>query len=349
MSTNHNPYLPSPTQHMSTPVPIGTVPIDTVPMATGPIVAAPDQKSNPTRRIPGYDLVELIGVGGFGEVWRARSRATASDVAIKCVPVAGTAEIERAIQEAALLADLRHPHLITLLEAIQVPGVVALVMELAERGSLAQLLDRRQQLTPGETITVVAPVAAAVAHAHGAGVVHGDITPANVLFSQRGDALLADLGTARVADSSSRHAAFTRRSGGFTGGFADGPYLPTATDDVFGLGVLAYRCLTGAEPAGADQQRHALAGLVTLSGLSTDLADAVLRALSPDPITRGTAADFALAVRASGVAHAVDFGAGEGRPVGPARPAPTRLSAVPRRPEHAKRGVLSRVRGVLLG
>jgi serine/threonine protein kinase len=338
MTTDYNPYLASSSDESR---PIVAPPV---------LLAAPSSAAMTSLKVPGYVVDDLLGVGGFGEVWRARSRATGELVAIKCVPATDGDQLQRALQEASLLAALRHPHLIALHEVVQVPGAVALVLGLAERGSLQQLLEVRERLTAGETITAVAPVAAAVAHAHRSGVVHGDITPANVLFSERGDALLADLGMARIAQAPSRRARVVS-------GFAATQYLPTTTDDVHALGVLAYRCLTGTEPGNAEQQRHALTGIRAVSGLSTDLADAVLRALSSEPVMRGTAADFALAVRASGTPLAIDFGAGGGRPVGPARPAPTRLVSVPprpelanrKRPELAKRTLLSRVRGALLG
>jgi serine/threonine protein kinase len=327
MNTDHNPYLAaasSPTFHAA------------------PVLVAPTPLAGVRPKVPGYELEELLGVGGFGEVWRGRRRATSEQVAIKCIPVADSVELERAQHEASVLAALRHPHLVALHEAVTLPAAMALVMDLAERGSLAQLLHARERLTAGETITVVAPVAAAVAYAHASGFVHGDVTEANVLFSQRGDALLADLGMARMTTVSPRRP-------WFASGIATSPALPTTTDDVFALGVLAYRCLTGTTPGNVEQQREALRGIAAVSGLSTDLADAVLRALSSEPVMRGTAADFALAVRAAGTPLAIDFGAGAGRPPGPARPAPTRSVRVPERPELAKRRVLSRVRGVLFG
>ncbi|HEY3735974.1 MAG TPA: protein kinase [Jatrophihabitans sp.] len=310
---DHNPYLPSRIE----PAPsFGLV-------STGVTGSA-------RFRVPGYDLAELLGVGGSGEVWRGRHRRSGEAVAIKYLVVPNDPKdgLEQARHEAAMLAALQHPHLIGLREAVQLPGAVALVLDLAERGSLAQLLQSRGVLGPGEVITTVAPVAAAVAHAHAAGIVHGDITPANVVFSQRGDALLTDLGTARI-----------------TGSLPPGPYrgyLPTTVDDVYALGALAFRCLVGHEPGTSVQQRQALVAM------PIEIAEVVLRALSPEPVARGSAADFALALRASGTPIAIDFTAGSGRPPGPARPAPTRRTAVPQRPI-ATPGWRSRLAGLRRG
>src|SRR5438309_584724 len=78
------------------------------------------------------------------------------------------------------------------------PDGAVLVLDLADGGSLAELLAVRGRLTPGEVITAVSPVAAAVAYLHAAEIVHGDVSPANILFTPGGVPLLADLGVARL-------------------------------------------------------------------------------------------------------------------------------------------------------
>ena len=110
---------------------------------------------------------------------------------------------ERQAREAALLGELDHPHLVRLLEVVHQPQRggpprVALVLELLAGGSLAALLARRGRLRPGEVVTAIAPVAAALAHAHENGVVHGDLSPGNIVFTGDGRPVLTDLGVARV-------------------------------------------------------------------------------------------------------------------------------------------------------
>ena len=100
-------------------------------------------------------------------------------------------------------AKLDHPHLVRLIEVVHQPrrggaARVALVLELLEGGSLAALLARRGRLRPGEVVTTIAPVAAALAHAHANGVVHGDLSPGNIVFTAEGRPVLTDLGVARV-------------------------------------------------------------------------------------------------------------------------------------------------------
>ena len=175
--------------------------VPAVPASPDPDAAADDHPGDPVPPVvPGYRLDRLLGRGGSGEVWRARPRAGGAAVAVK-VLVAGDAE--RQAREAALLGALDHPHLVRLHEVVHQPrrggpARVALVLDLLEGGSLAALLARRGRLRPGEVVTALAPVAAALACAHEQGVVHGDLSPGNVVFTAEGRPVLTDLGVARV-------------------------------------------------------------------------------------------------------------------------------------------------------
>ena len=195
-----------------------------------------------------------------------------------------------------------------------------LVLDLAEGGSLAELLASRGRLTPGEVITAIAPVAAALAHVHAAGVVHGDVTPANILFTAGGNALLADLGVARLTgeeDDAESTPAYVD-PGVALGG------IPSELSDVFMLAATALHALTGEVPWPGSSGDEALARAQTgdLGPLPTRLAaagvpDAMItvlcRALDRNPGRRGTAAAFALDLRHSGVPVAVELDAGRAR------------------------------------
>ena len=230
--------------------------------------------------------------------------AAATPVAVK-VLVAG--EPERQAREAALLGGLDHPHLVRLIEVVHQPqrgGAtrVALVLELLAGGSLAALLARRGRLRPGEVVTAIAPVAAALAHAHGNGVVHGDLSPGNIVFTAEGRPVLTDLGVARVlgeaaaAEVTPPYVDPTVARGG-----APGP-----ASDVFGIAAAAFHALTGVAPWNAATPADTLA--VAAAGYLPDLAElapdappglvAVIdRGLSADPHDRGSAAAFALDLR----------------------------------------------------
>ena len=267
--------------------------------------------------VPGYTLEALLGRGGSGEVWRAFPRRGGDPVAIK-VLIAG--DPERQAREAALLGELDHPHLVRLIEVVHQPrrgGVarVALVLELLPGGSLAALLARRGRLRPGEAVTTIAPVAAALAHAHENGVVHGDLSPGNIVFTAEGRPVLTDLGVARVLGEAA--------TGEVTPAYVDPTVArggaPGPASDVFGVAAAAFHALTGVPPwnaaSPADTLQVAAAGeipnLAELApGAPPALIDVIHRGLAADPHDRGSAAAFALDLR-----HAC-------------RPEPVRLPAI---------------------
>ncbi|MCW2698642.1 MAG: Serine/threonine protein kinase [Blastococcus sp.] len=254
--------------------------------------------------VPGYTLEALIGRGGSGEVWRAVPRRGGPPVAVK-VLVAG--DPARQAREAALLGGLDHPHLVRLLEVVHQPrrgGAVrvALVLELLAGGSLAALLARRGRLRPGEVVTAIAPVAAALAHAHTHGVVHGDLSPGNIVFSAEGRPVLTDLGVARVLGEAA--------AGEVTPPYVDPTVArggaPGPASDVFGVAAAAFHALTGIPPWNAATPSDTLS--VAADGYLPDLAElapdappelvaVVSRGLAADPHDRGTAAAFALDLR----------------------------------------------------
>ncbi|MDK3255888.1 serine/threonine-protein kinase [Blastococcus capsensis] len=276
--------------------------------------------------VPGYTLEALLGRGGSGEVWRAVPREGGAPVAVK-VLVAG--DPERQAREAALLGELDHPHLVRLHEVVHQPrrgGAprVALVLELLAGGSLADLLGRRGRLRPGEVVTAMAPVAAALAHAHGNGVVHGDLSPGNIVFTAEGRPVLTDLGVARVlGETAAAEVTPAYVDPAVARGGAPGP-----ASDVFGVAGAAFHALTGIAPWNAATPADTLA--VASAGHIPDLTElapeappelvaVISRGLASDPLDRGSAAAFALdlrrACRPEPVALSATAGAaGAGRP-----------------------------------
>ncbi|RBY88544.1 serine/threonine protein kinase [Blastococcus sp. TF02A-26] len=254
--------------------------------------------------VPGYRLEELLGRGGSGEVWRAVPRGGGEPVAVK---VLVTGDPERQAREARLLGELDHPHLVRLIEVVHQPrrggrARVALVLELLAGGSLAALLARRGRLRPGEVVTAVSPVAAALAQAHAAGIVHGDLSPGNIVFTAEGRPVLTDLGVARVVGEEAAgevtpaYVDPTVARGGATG----------PASDVFGVAAAAFHALTGVAPWNAATPADTLA--VAAAGELPDLdllapqappalRDVISRGLAADPSDRPTAAEFALDLR----------------------------------------------------
>jgi Tol biopolymer transport system component len=151
-----------------------------------------------------YRVIAKIGEGGMGQVYKARDARLERTVALKLLPDAATENPvlrERLQQEARALSQLNHPHICTLYDVIEVPSgedgspISALVMELVEGESLARRLDSGP-LPVQQALTLGAQVADALDKAHRAGIVHGDLKPANIMLT-RGGAKLLDFGLAR--------------------------------------------------------------------------------------------------------------------------------------------------------
>jgi serine/threonine protein kinase len=236
-------------------------------------------------RVPGYLVERLAGAGGSGQVWVAREQVSGRRVALKRLRGAGPAQRAALEREAALLAAVHHPHVLALRSVVDSGSDLVLVLDLAEGGSLRDLLDQRGRLFAGEVVTATAPIAQALAEVHRAGLVHGDVTPANILFTRDGRPLLADLGVARIAgavpDLVSATAAYAAPEV-----LAGAP--PTPAADVFGLACVVMAALTGAPSSDVDDE-----AADTLSGLPAASLDVLDQARSGQPERRPAASALA--------------------------------------------------------
>jgi eukaryotic-like serine/threonine-protein kinase len=290
-------------------------------------------------QLPGFVLGELLGSGNSSEVWAARIAATGERVALKRVALTEPDALRAARTEAALLTALDHPHLVRLHALIPTPEAAVLVLDLADGGSLADMLARRSRLAVGEVVTALAPIGAALAYAHQRGVLHGDVTPGNVLFTSIGLPMLGDLGVARiVGDSGAVRCTPEYIDPAVARGFVPGP-----SSDVFMLGAIALRALTGSSvwrgttTAGilADAAAGDLGHLrERLAGLPPPVVAVLEQALVAEPHLRCTAAEFALDLRHSAVPMPVELSAGRGAmpTPGTGRATAGRVLASPRPP-----------------
>jgi hypothetical protein len=168
------------------------------------------------------------------------------------------------------------------------PAAVAVVLDFLEGGSLGSVLAARGHLSAGEAVTVLAPVARALAGLHAAGVVHADVSPGNVLLERSGRPVLADLGVSRLTGEVPGETFGTE---GFTAPEVDAGGQPSAASDVYGVGALAWACVTGGPPAPVGVRRT-LAELAP--GLPPSWSAVVLDCLSPLAADRPSAAEAAL-------------------------------------------------------
>jgi hypothetical protein len=278
-----------------------------------------------------YRLVRRLGAGGMGTVWAAEDQRLRRMVAIKQLHVASEDSSRRFQREAKLGASLRHPNLVTVYDVLVADADVLLIMEHVDGGSLAERL-RGGPLEPAEALAVLAPIAAALDHAHGRGVIHRDVKPGNILVGRDGGVRLADLGIATAAESTR-----ITRSGSVLGTPAyiapeqlqGGTATPAA--DVYALATVAFEALAGRrawEGASAMEvvQKVTTAPPPDLRDARPDLpasAAAVLKqAMSREPRRRPPSAGHLVRDLASALAPAAASAEPGAAPrwVGPARP-----------------------------
>jgi serine/threonine-protein kinase len=256
-----------------------------------------------------YRLVEPAGAGGSAQVWRAIDTKTGDEVAVKRLhPIvfaddAGRARLKR---EFAALRTLDEPHIVRVRDLEIGDDDAALILDFVPGRSLADRLAAGSPLEPAEAVSVATDIAAALATAHAAGIIHRDVTPGNILLDPNDGARLTDFGIALGADG----AAAVTATGQLMGTLR---YLApeqlrgepaTAATDIHSLAAVAYEMLAGRPPyvattplALAEAQA---AGAEPMLELSPAIDNAVRRGLAPDPADRpADAAAFAAELQAA--------------------------------------------------
>ena len=198
-----------------------------------------------------YRLVEPIGSGGMAEVWRARDERVGREVAVKLLYThVHPLERERFAQEVRALAALSHPGVVAIYDLGEEEGQTYFVMELVRGGTFDRLGPFEAGVEGLAILEAALEVLAALAHLHGRGILHRDLTPKNILLTEEGRPKLMDFGLAYLSEAT-RH--FTRT--GYTLGTpqymapeqAKGlPLTPAA--DLYSFGAVLYRTLTGSPP-----------------------------------------------------------------------------------------------------
>ncbi len=189
-----------------------------------------------------YRLQDALHRGRAGEVFRALDTHGGRPVALKLfAPDTADREFRTRFDRAcSIAAKFREPRAVTVLDHGEIEGRFFVVMSLVEGPSLSTVLDRDHVLAPARAVTVIEHVAKALAAAHARGLVHRNVKPSNVLFSDAGatEACLVDFGLVSRNGLSLDYTAPER----FRGGGSD------HREDVYALGCVLYTCLTGARP-----------------------------------------------------------------------------------------------------
>jgi serine/threonine protein kinase len=217
---------------------------------------------------PQWEILELIGKGGMGAVYKARQKQLDRIVALKILPPdisSDPAFAERFTREARALAKLNHPNIVTLYEFGETGGQFYFLMEFVDGVNLRQLLNN-SRLSPREALAIVPQICDALQFAHDHGIVHRDIKPENILLDRRGRVKVADFGLAKIigAETADTPAPGQPAVAGSTvltdAGKVMGtpPYMspeqkenPGDVDhraDIYALGVVFYQMLTGELP-----------------------------------------------------------------------------------------------------
>jgi eukaryotic-like serine/threonine-protein kinase len=219
------------------------------------------------RQVGAYEVVECIGAGGMGEVYRARDTKLHRNVALKVLPEMFLKDLERLTRfqrEALVLASLNHPHIGAIYGLEESNDVRALVLELVEGPTLAERI-AQVPIPLDEACVIATQVAAALEAAHQSGIVHRDLKPANIKIRPDGTVKVLDFGLAKATEKNGRvqSGAPTRTAGGTGDGVILGTTSYMAPEqargrvvdkraDIWSFGCVLWEMLTG-EPAFAGE------------------------------------------------------------------------------------------------
>jgi hypothetical protein len=238
---------------------------------------------------PDLEILELIGQGGMGAVYRVRQKSLGRDAALKVLALDSSSDPafgERFERESRLLASLAHPNIVSVYSAGRAGPHWYLLMELVEGASLRQMIAARE-LEPRSALAIVGQVCDALQAAHDRGVVHRDIKPENVIVTRQGTAKILDFGLAKLVGQGPRTAHTLTETGQVMGTVRymapeqwDRPLSVDHRADIYSLGVVMYELLTGELPMG----RFPLPSKKAPVGANVD--DIVLKTLEKEPEQR---------------------------------------------------------------
>jgi Tol biopolymer transport system component len=260
-------------------------------------------------RLGPYEILEPLGAGGMGEVYRARDPRLKRDVALKVLPAELASEperLERFEREAQTLAALNHPHIVTIFSVEETEDVRFLTMELVEGKTLTRVIPRGG-LPLSRFFEIAIPLTEAVSAAHDKGVIHRDLKPSNVMVTEEDRVKVLDFGLAKLREGV-RGAVDTQSPTEPATGpgriLGTAPYMSPEQvqgrpldhrSDVFSLGIILYEMATGERPFAGDTfadiassvLRDTPISVTDLRGdLPRDIARLVKHCLEKDPKRR---------------------------------------------------------------
>ena len=254
-------------------------------------------------RIGDYEIIQILGAGGMGQVYKVRNVLSDRIEAMKVLlpNLEGDPGLaDRFLNEIKVQATLDHPNIAKLHTAMRSGNQLVMVMEFVDGTSLAQVL-QRGPLPPSTAAAYASQVLDALGYAHAHGVIHRDIKPANIMLAADGHIKLMDFGIARVqADrrltqtGSTVGSLFYMSPEQIKGGDPDG------RSDLYSLGITMYEMVTGRRPFLGDSdfqimsahlQQAPMAPIEVIPGIPSALSDIILMAIEKDPAARFQSAE----------------------------------------------------------
>ena len=258
------------------------------------------------RRVLHFDILERLGEGGMGVVYKARDTHLDRFVAIKVLPADKVTDPERRrrfVQEAKAASALQHPNIITVHDIAQADGLDVIVMEHVEGKTLDAMIPRAG-MRLGDALPIAAQIARALAAAHAQGIIHRDIKPENVMVTPGGTAKVLDFGVAKLTEiaipgpGAETRSPETRTGEGIIIGTA--AYMSPeqaegkpadARSDIFSFGAVLYEMVAGRRAFTGESTISTLSAVLhleprPLDGLPHDLETCIRRCLRKDPDKR---------------------------------------------------------------
>src|SRR5450432_2288827 len=273
------------------------------------------------KTISHYEVVEKLGAGGMGDIYKALDRRLNRSVAIKVLSTASTGDPERRrrfIQEAQAASGLNHPNIITIYDIVSQEDTEFMVMEFVAGRTLADLIPAGG-LGAAKTLKYGVQIADALQTAHAAGIVHRDLKPGNLMVTGTGLVKILDYGLAKITFPESLNAESLTDATRTLGGApltVEGSIIGTVSymspeqaqgkrvdprSDIFSFGVVLYEMITGVKAFSSDSTISTLSALLRdepkplnqmVPGVPAELEQIVYRALRKDPGERWQKIDY---------------------------------------------------------